>query len=728
MSDKDKLPVEWENIFECTNNNPSALNFTVENINPVFVWKSRAKTTVKLRKQLEPHQFTTTVKILSDKKYQFDLPKGTVDKFKNLINDLRKMDGDSWNNKWDNVLARGFPSPKKIEETPLQSNQSLFRSNSSLIRLNGTLVEKVIQLHDGQGICLNDQGHICVVDNGNGILLFDENLEYFNTINLQDFGIELTFDGFQKKFYITSENCISTIDASNFEFVPIFQIPNPISVRVYYGSTYILSGNNLTYIIKITNGYIPISLFDIQWVSFSDFIIFDEINSEKNIAYILDSFSGNIYKYNLLTGEMSMVDTLKYQPSGNPQCICSYEHNQILISEPKNKKIVSFIPRNSDSFQYFWEYTFEDFRPNKITTKGQFIFTTGLNDRIYQNQPLESPSINVCNQQDQISNTYSFFEANIPINFDQSSSQIFFSCTTQGDLDKLLGLSSGALLFQFLNLPKEHVMNIEKSLKQLETFIQIVYKVSEKQEDKYQFLRNWYHVFKIFNMLTNFKLSSNSNSHLSTNFKALDGNQDEQYFSPGKIVFVDSYKQFSFQKTDQSISVGIICGSQNSKNIFPICIFGSCLVRVFVPKQIQSIDERGMFVILNKNISNSNKENIGIGEIISFGEMIIRESNSYEIAGICALGKLGASESKSLYLYSSFSENTESIPFPITNEVYGEICFVLMVSLPMSKFLLNLFVPTLGIKSTPHTYQLDDAHDYYIYCSGDSKYRCHDVS
>ena len=356
----------------------------------------------------------------------------------------------------------------------------------------------------------------------------------------------------------------------------------------------------------------------------------------------------------------------------------------------------------------------------------------------------------LCNQYYQAYNSYSILEADIPfetINFDRSSTR---------DLEKLVGfiLSSGVLLRQYLKFPERHVMNIKKGLEQLEKFFQFVHGISEKNERL--FLQIWYHPFKIFNMLTNFKPSSNSNSYLSMNFKnnASYGKEDEQYYTQGRIVFVDSDKQFSFQKTDQSISMGIICGSQISKNIFPICIFGSCLVRVFVPNQIQSIDKRGMFVILNKNTDETNKENIGTGEIISFGEMITRESNSYDIVGICALGKLKGSESKSLYLYSSFGKNEERIPFPITNEIHDEeICFVLMISLPMSKFLLNLFVPTLEIKSTKikttdigenipsenlQTYKLKNQFyglsentynsNFFFLCSGKDSNNCHDAS
>ena len=288
-------------------------------------------------------------------------------------------------------------------------------------------------------------------------------------------------------------------------------------------------------------------------------------------------------------------------------------------------------------------------------------------------------------------------------------------CTKQGNLKELVEfiLSSGVLLFQFITLPEEHLQNIKRVLNQLEIFRQIVFVVSETQGDKSQLLKNWSQLFKIFNFLIHFEnVYSNSNSHLSMNLKEKhfdetmkkeNQKEEEEHYGRGRIVFVDSDKKFSFHKTDESISMGIICGAlETPNNTFSINIFGSCLVQVFTPKQIQSVDERGMFVILNKNINEeTNKQNTGIGEIISFGSMSERESNSYDLVGICALDK-SSSESTSLFLFSQYDEeNKERIHFPIHNESDNEeeTCFVLMISLPMSRSLLDLFTQTLGIQT-----------------------------
>ena len=86
--------------------------------------------------------------------------------------------------------------------------------------------------------------------------------------------------------------------------------------------------------------------------------------------------------------------------------------------------------------------------------------------------------------------------------------------------------------------------------------------------------------------------------------------------------------------------------------------------------------------------------------------MCARESNSYYIVGLTTLDL--SSNTPSLYLYSlNEEENMKRIHFPIedidkkdeNNDQENEICFVSMISFPMSDSLLDLFIPTLGIET-----------------------------
>ena len=176
---------------------------------------------------------------------------------------------------------------------------------SALIRMDGITLEAIsVPLRDGQGICLNDAGNICVLDNGKGIHIYNENLECIRRISFfVSNGVGLTFSN--NTFYVTSpsQNCVTKADHDSI-LSEIF-VPNPISVRVHFGATYILCGNNLTLILPaVGSESIPIVLFEQRgsMVTFSDFIIVD------NIAFILDSFAGDIYKYELLTGESKLLN------------------------------------------------------------------------------------------------------------------------------------------------------------------------------------------------------------------------------------------------------------------------------------------------------------------------------------------------------------------------------------------------------------------------------------
>ena len=109
------------------------------------------------------------------------------------------------------------------------------------------------------------------------------------------------------------------------------------------------------------------------------------------------------------------------------------------------------------------------------------------------------------------------------------------------------------------------------------------------------------------------------------------------------------------------------------------------MVQVFLPSNQRTIDERGMFVVIS---SDSSREEEGVGEIISFCELITRNANSYHLVGVCNLNKL------SLVLYSDHM-GKEKISFPIDENVKDPICFVSITLFSMSDSLLDMFVAQL---------------------------------
>ena len=216
-----------------------------------------------------------------------------------------------------------------------------------------------------------------------------------------------------------------------------------------------------------------------------------------------------------------------------------------------------------------------------------------------------------------------------------------------------------------------------QGLKRLERFMELINFISTFHKDENAFLDKWKNISDFITKMRKF----NDIHHSSVDLRPL---KEETYIQEnhcsGKIVFIYSDSTFSFkQQQDKFIGIGITCKScNNSPSLTSIHVFGSSLVQVVYPTN-DYVDERGMFVILNKN----QEENIGIGEIIAFGDLITREANSYQIVGICSLDK------KELFLCQTSSITSRILGY---HSNHSDNCFVLMISLPMSDSLVHLFL------------------------------------
>ena len=252
-------------------------------------------------------------------------------------------------------------------------------------------------------------------------------------------------------------------------------------------------------------------------------------------------------------------------------------------------------------------------------------------------------------------------------------------------------LSSSVSTMNILELPKEQIEVTNQIVERLKRFKSLVEFISKYHKQKNDFSDKWKNILDIITILTNFKenIDCTSKTQLCVDLYPRTEERDfeiqeNQYF--GSVVFIDSNSRFSFRKQESFIGIGITnkksSSFSESHSSIPIHVFGNFLVRVVYPRQ-DCVDERGMFVILNKN----QKENTGIGEIISFGDLIHREVNSYHLVGICSLDKTEQSNS-SLFLFS-ISSLTSRITHP-SNDF--DICFVLMISLPMSYSLVQVLL------------------------------------
>ena len=268
----------------------------------------------------------------------------------------------------------------------------------------------------------------------------------------------------------------------------------------------------------------------------------------------------------------------------------------------------------------------------------------------------------------------------------------------------LYSLSSSILTRNILTHPEEESERNNQVLEQLERFMSLVEFISKYHKNKNDFLGKWKHIFDIVSVLTNVKdIDLKSHIFVDLHLETDEGDnyiQENQCF--GSIVFIDPNFKFSFEKKDKCIGIGITNKKSyifgDAHETIPINILGSSLVRVVYPTN-EFVDERGMFVILDKN----QEENSGIGEIISFGDLITRDADSYELVGICSLDK--TEQPNSLFLFSTSSRSSR-IRFPSND---NNICFVCMVSLPMSDALVELL-----LQNTPFNYNKQKLMPEYL--------------
>ena len=263
-------------------------------------------------------------------------------------------------------------------------------------------------------------------------------------------------------------------------------------------------------------------------------------------------------------------------------------------------------------------------------------------------------------------------------------------------------LSSNVLTRNILNLPEEEIELNNQVVERLKRFKSLVEFISKYHKHKNDFSDKWKNILDTITILTSFKedIDGTSKRQLCVDLYPRTEERDfeiqeNQYF--GSIVFIDSNSRFSFKKKESFIGIGITNKNSSSfsesHSSIPIHVFGNCLVRVVYPRH-DCVDERGMFVILNK----TQEENTGIGEIISFGDLIHRGANSYHIVGICSLDKTEQSNS-SLFLFST-SSHTSRITHPFNH--HFNICFVLMISLPMSYSLVQVLLQNTPLAGDTH--------------------------
>ena len=268
-----------------------------------------------------------------------------------------------------------------------------------------------------------------------------------------------------------------------------------------------------------------------------------------------------------------------------------------------------------------------------------------------------------------------------------------------GGIEQLLELifSSGILSYHFYDYySNQEIKKIDNAIHRLDNFMLYLNTYADKLQIKLKFSTFWdacSKLISIFILVKNFKYICQFPSE-KTEF-CIHLNSKETKNAPfGSIVFINSDLSFSFHDIGNTISMGIINEKYiANNNQTSISIFGSSFVRVFIPKKYETIDKRGMFVIINIDEEKSDS-NIGVGEIISFGDLLLRNSDSFQLVGYCAIDLI----ENSLFLYSCSEK--KPIPFPIDKNLFtneNDVCFVTMISIPKNKALIEAILPILNI-------------------------------
>ena len=333
--------------------------------------------------------------------------------------------------------------------------------------------------------------------------------------------------------------------------------------------------------------------------------------------------------------------------------------------------ITQFKISSTNDLEIFREFSTKDYQPNKLISKNNFIYATTFKQTLVEIQSDDPVPLHV--------------NPNPNLSFEENQILESFMISLQSQPGTVSNLTTFELLKNSLasNILTSHLLthlsNTQNKHKLLgELVVNFVDKLSVNQIHSIK----KFQIFDIFEFLVNYQFiwhNSNSNTHFGVYLSPKKTN------SNGLIVFIEPDLTFSFTPSDEVFTIGVICESDETDESL-ISIIGSTLVQVFLPSNQRTIDERGMFVVIS---SDSSREAEGVGEIISFGELITRKANSYHLVGVCNLNKL------SLVLFSDHM-GKERISFPIDENVKDPICFVSLTLFSMSDSLLQQLTNNLN--------------------------------
>ena len=627
---------------------------------------------------------------------------------------------------------------RKIDSTSTHKHHAGNNSNNCFLhRINIKNPEnsKFIHLKNGKGICSFHEGSvekIGVIDE-NRIDVYDQDLTFERSIckNLEDNPFGVSF--YDDQFFVTNTNYYSifnlnpndltkecgqlkpdtkirlqrTIHKKNFHYILLEDcfvcnlrtLEDPIFIELFVQilsklSDFVMIDENSALIVVSGSTKRQILRYDISSNDINSNV--QELIEQRGFTDFDDHFFGE-HK----VGKLSPVTINGGEFFNNglemPHGICVWK-NHILISVANGITIVdktNFIKKKEIPLSY---------SPGKLAATENYIFTIVSPSSLDENESLrEKKDISVGKPQRELNPPVVRKRELNPIvrKLFEKSRNDDSSDINEYNINCFKEFFSSVLITSpFLQHLKEEMNKIDNLVLLLND--EMVRLTLNEIFHPNHLNFNWNRMcfwFKVLNL--QYIHDHKKNAHISMNLQTT--NRNKNFEKLGSIVFINSEWKYSYLNENNEnapFAIGIICKEDEetihlhhgrNDDVTSISVFGCTFVRVFVPTKYKSIDKRGMFVIINTHCTE--KDNIGVGEIISFGDLHLRDSNSYHIVGCCTLDDFS-----NIILCSCEEENT-LIPFPLHDNFFvpDNICFVSMVSLPMTKKFLNNFIPISGI-------------------------------
>ena len=737
----------WHDYFEeIKTTNKDEIIVETETFYPVFVWRDKSKLTIGISTKTQ--EFLKTDKRGQGIKIQIVTKKNEKNeeqlwcKFKiksdHLMWKCLKANITGTNSNTNNSLKRkrgnvSTPPPKR----PAGNNSN----NCFLFRINikNPEIKDSVPLNNGKGICSFHEGNIekIGVINENRVDVYDQELKFERSIckSLEGYPFGVSFHDDQ--FFVTNKNYYSIFNLNPNDLTkdsghlkPYTQIPFQRTIHKKNKLHYILLEDYFVCNLKNLEDPMFIVLFTKPQITskFSDFVMIDEYSA---LIVVSGSTTKQILQYNICSNNENF-STLQFRELMEPRSFQNFddyncnEHkavgklspvainggelftnglekphgicvwkNHILISVANG---ITFVDKTNfiKSKEIFLSYS-----PGKLATTENYIFTIVSPSSMDENESsreikdisVDKPKRESC-------------DLNPPI-----VRKLFGKSQNDNTFDVRDNINCFKALFSSVLITSPFLQHLKEELDDIDNLVLLLndemVRFTLKEIFRTKFLSfNWNRMcfwFKVLNL--KYIHDHKINAHISMNLQTT--NKNKNFEKLGSIVFIDSEWKYSYlNKNNENppFSIGIICeeneetihlhherNDDKNDDVTSISIFGCTLVRVFVPTKYKSIDKRGMFVIVNSHCTE--EDNIGVGEIISFGDLHLRDSDSYHIVGCCTLDDFS-----NIILCSCEEENT-LIPFPLHDNFFvrDNICFVSMVSLPMTKIFLNNFIPISGI-------------------------------